>query len=101
VAAARRDIEAIAGTQQAVFGLVGEAQPRRARQQHDPFALLLFVPEAGRALLPLRDDAHDAQARPRQHCFGDLAGLRVGQRGEEVHGASVAKTPATARRHPA
>src|SRR5579875_2850822 len=48
-----------AGAQQALFGLVGKAQAGGARKQYDPFALVLVVPEAGRALLSQRDDARD------------------------------------------
>ena len=38
-----------------------EAQASRAGQQHDELVLGLIVPESGRARLPGRDDALDAQ----------------------------------------
>src|SRR5579884_1547123 len=49
VAAMRRDGKMVAGAEDAVRGLVGEAQPRPAAEQQHPFGLRLVVPEAGRA----------------------------------------------------
>src|SRR3954452_20579270 len=45
----RRDLDPIPGAETARFGLVLEAQPRRAAQQQYPFGLVLVVPESGRA----------------------------------------------------
>jgi len=105
VAPVRPDVEPVAGTEHAVVRLVGEAQPRRAREQHHPLGLRLIVPEPGRAPLPAGDDALDAQPRRGKQRVGDFGGARVRQVAQEVpgraHGAAAARTPATARCHPA
>src|SRR5437879_1332230 len=105
VAPMRGDVHPIAGTERTLLVLVGESQPRRAGEEQDKFRLRLIVPEPGRALLPERDDAFDAQPRCGEDCLADLAGAGVGQIAQQVperfHGAAAASTPATARRHPA
>ena len=96
----RRDLDPVAGADEARFGLVGEAQPRRAGEQQYPLGLGLVVPEAGRAGLTKRDDALDADPGGGDDRFGDLARAGIGNVAQQVHDAD-AKTPATARCQPA
>ena len=84
VAPVRRDVEPVAGAEHAVVRLVGEAQPRRPREQHHPLGLGLVVPEPGRAPLPAGDDALDAQPRCGEKRVGDFAGARVRQVAQQV-----------------
>src|SRR5438270_11707351 len=100
MAAMRRDLDPIAGAKMPWLGLIREAQSRRAGQQHDPFRLILVVPETGRARLAERDNALDAQAWGGCERFGNFCGSGIGQIAQQVHGPAIASTPATARRQP-
>ena len=97
----RRDLDPIAGREMLRLGLVGEPQPRRSGQQHDPFRLVLVVPEARRARLAEGDDALDTQTGAGGERLADFCCARVGQITEQIHGPATASAPAMARRQPA
>src|SRR5439155_19374132 len=96
----RRDLDPVAGADQARLCFVGKTYPRRAGEQQYPFGLGLVVPETGRAGLAERDAALDAHARRGEDRLGDFARASIGKITQQVHDAD-ASTAATARCQPA
>src|SRR5438874_1324891 len=76
--AMRRDLDPIAEAEMLRFGFIREAQSRGAGQQHDPFRLILVVPETGWARLAERDNALYAQAGAGCERFGNFCGSGIG-----------------------
>ena len=95
--AVRRDVQEVAGRHLDRLFVILEPKPRCAAQDHDPFRVILVVPETRGRGVALGDDALDADVGGFDQGGAKLVGKTPGEVSEKVgadgHGSGVASLP--------